>query len=520
VPEAQGLWEAWRESARALAAGDEARLGQHALGAIDTVLSSGQSPAQQPMVLMGYRVLVPAAGFGASATKDQASVASRQRLLGWLASPGVGPEQVSVIVSSLIEGKLAGVDLSMSLTAGASESDRALLRERLAALWDMAAGDDAATEVIERWRGIAGSKREGLVEGATRTQAVMKLVEAASLNTLAWQIVLGDIEVAKAGLGDGGTASLPEAAIAPMNIARLTVIVESGAWGERYVLAGANATKRLEALRSAGGVSNLLEARILVQETMRGATPELRGRARSLTEANAENTMVLSAMLDASASAPPVAELVPFYERLSGVKIGSVRDPGWRVRLRQGVMQRLIQRIAQGANEDVRDIATGQRVLGGIYEQRGFALDNWRRVGMGLAPSVMPVRADDADPTELSEKLVGNIAGYVRTLYVPVVGGGAPSLEETLALQEQRLRVARGRPQQFVARQMAMLELQASVAIARAPAEAARVRSVLEGARRDVARRDADRADRVLTQMVTLEQAMLELWWIALGGGA
>jgi hypothetical protein len=534
VPSAEKLWKAWRESAAALAGGNDAALAQHVLGALDVLVGSGLSPAQRPVVLVGYRALVPSAGFGigigsgvgqasAQATEKQAETlagrASRQRLLGWLASPGVGSEHVSVMVSTLIESKQGGLDLSMSLTAGASEAERATLRERLAALWDMAAGEDEATETIARWRSLAEARRQVLPEGSGRTQTVMRLVEAASLNTIAWQIVLGDLEVANASLGGDGTMSMPEAALRPLSTARLIATVGSGAWGEAYVQAGANPTRRLEVLRNAGGVSNLLEARVLLEETLRGATAELRGRARSLAEANADDPMVLSAMLDLSATAPAVADLLPFYERVSGKKLGSVRDAAWRVRLRQGVMERLIQRIAQGEADDVRDIAIGQRVLGGVYEQRGFVLDSWRRSGLGLAPGVLPARADDADPTQLSEAMVGATAAYVRTLYVPPAGAGVASVEDVLVVLEQRLRVARGRPQQFVARQLALLELQASVAVTRAPGQAARVREVLDGALRDAARRDADRADRVLSQMATIEQAMLELWWIALGGG-
>jgi hypothetical protein len=409
----------------------------------------------------------------------------------------------------------------MTLSAASNESDRALLRERFAAVWGLSQADgatsDRASEALAKWRAIADPVREEASRETNsgeqpRREALVRLVKSAYANTIAWQIALGDLDVALASLGNDRTPDLISASGQKYNVFYIYAKPNASSWGIRYVLASSNAARRLEALRDAQVIENLLEARSAVDESLRGISAEHRAAGRRLIERDADSQFVLAAMLDASASAPPVADLRPLYERLMGERLPAFTDPAWRIVMRRALIRRVIQGIAKDNDDQFRDIVAGQRLLSDTYEDRLLALENHRRRDLGQAPLAMQPRLAEPDPAPLAKQLTANVAAYTRNLFVqPGVRMQTP--DEVMNILSQRLRSARSRPQETVAHQLALLELQATIVASRAPANAPAAKARIDKARAEIAR-----ATDVIKQMQLCESAMLDLWHLGFGG--
>lgn len=534
--DASPLWQAWRECASAATTARSDPHTQLTLAAVESLLASPLAPAQHPVVLAGYRSLIPSLPWGEAASASTGAkphemtqsaggtstnpqqLLLRERLLAWLASTSIGADHLSVVIAAMIDGKVPGVDLSMALSASANETDRAALRERFASLWGLQGADaiasDATSDAIGRWREVIQPLRQPLAADADRSAMMIRLVSTAYTNTIAWQLVLGDTSAAKTALDINGGTGVPASATQRPYVFQLLSLPAPEGWSVRYLAAGSNANKRLEALREANTITSLLDARIALDESMRGALPELRSKARQLVEAHVDSQFVLAAALDTTASAPPVAELRSLYERLAGGKLPTFSDAAWRIAFRKAMITRVIGSIAKDNDAQLREMMNTQRLIGETLEDRGLAIENERRRGLGQAALVLPNRADEPDPAALSGPLVASMAAYARGLYVPSdVSLAKP--DQILAVLKQRLRNARSKPQEFVAHEIAMLELQALVAASRTPKHAQAVQQLLAAAKLNIAR-----ADDVLEQMLLCESAMHEIWVLTLGGGS
>lgn len=530
--DAAGLWTAWKECTGAVHPTDTLIHSTMVLGAIDTLVNSAIPPSQHPIVLAGYRSLVPALSWNnlpsqttpgakphdAAGTSAASPLqrAAQSRLIAWLASPNAGSDHLSVIISSMIDAKAPGVDISMSLSASANETDRAQLRERFAALFGLDVGvegtTDAATAALARLRELASPLQVPLAsQGAQRSEVLTRLAMCSYANTIAWQLVLGDVEIAQASLGGFGVPDVITAAGKGSALFHLTVIPHSTSWGVRYVIAGSSAAMRLDALKDAATVENMLEARAALDEAMRGTSPEHRSRGRKIIESNPDNRFALAAMLDLSSNAPPAMDLRSLYERLAGEPLPAFADPAWRIALRKSMIRRVIQSIARDQDDQLRDVVAAQRFVGQAYEDRLLTFENTRRRELGQQPLVMQQRPQDPDPSTSLQAITNAVAAYSRNLYVSS-GVSVTTPDSALAVLTQRLRNVKSKPQEIVAHQMAVLDMQGYIVASRAPQSAEQAAQRIAAAKIDVAK-----ASDVLTQMQLCENAMLDVWMLAFG---
>lgn len=485
---AEGAWDAYLACARALQQEGEALEQRLGVQALDTLLRDAPEPFQHRAVFDGVTRL-------AAALTWREGDATRGALLGWFESPVVSTTDLHAVTSALATRSGAvGVDFTMVLSPGASDAQRAELRDRYANVWGVVAGP-TRSELVDRWIERA---QEVLREDASGVpiRQLAGAVGAARLNEAAAMLWGGRSE-GVAPLLSAGTPVPPDPGTnrddAPA-LGRSDADVLTTTWAVRYINAGQAIPPRREALNNITQPPSPLEADIIVEEAVRGSPVQVRSDARQVVLRYSGEQAIVNALLEQAPTMPASRENTDLLRQVTLAQIPSPRDPAWRVSVRRALVERLTQLIADQG--ELAFVDRAHQDLAASYRAR--LLD---------APSAAEPPAVEASAGVLRARLRGEAQGRLVTGREPV------SLAELDARHAARVRVASGRVQVFAGEQVSACELLAYIVASERADAAAEARGTLQEL--DLARAGARH---VFTQVHAAERAMLRLWLLRLGG--
>lgn len=521
-------WKAWVEGVGKLSLPERNRE-RLVLMALDAVLRDGADP-------MINKAAFDAVGELCGAVSWREGSEARGWLMRWFDSPGVTSGDLHAVTVALVgRVRAPGLDSTMALPGSADESARAELRDRYREAWGLealGARDARASAWVEWAEEVKGNGR-----GQGGAGALARAVRLARVNLAAEAIAQGrtgyfkpsDADVAALEEGAGRSAAGGGWTGAPRR-APADVLTPEVAWAARYAGARSNIPVRRELL--AGYVPSEewidLEASLIVQEAVRGSPDDVRGMARRIVETQRGRAAFVNALLNEVATMPAVKGNVALVAVVSGSRVPGVKDAGWRVGARRALVERLLELVAgTGERSTVDGLAA---LLEEAYAKRAALA--------GASPSAPPESA-----AELEKKEKGEEAGEAGEVAAATPGGVAPGAEESaralasrLALaardriatgrevytleeirsrREGRLKLARGRVQEFAVEQLAVCETLAYVTAGEVPGRAERVLGILSQLAEE--RRGAKG---VLEQVEACERAMTELWLVRLKGGS
>jgi len=393
-----------------------------------------------------------------------------------------------------------GVDLTMVLSADASDLDRASMRDRYAKEWAFSEGGPSGlTErlLVARDELDRAELASGPVGELALATALARWNAAAAM---AWRRDDAGAERLLAGLAQPVATVLETAdGIDPGALSRTAE--RRPAWARDYLAAGSHGPKRLELLgqlgRRSGGVS-MVEAEVLVSEAVRGSPREVRDRAASLVRGFAGEVTVVNALLEQAHRMPETDRNTDLVRDVTGTPLPDEDDPDWHAAVRRALSGTLLE------------------MLGGVGD--GAAID-------ALAAMLASALADElgaSDPATASDPLGAARALSDRWERRAQRGAGAgidvsASMErlEPAAIARElgaRLSVAQGPIQRFAAQQRTLVDWMALAVLSETggtgPA-ATRIGRVLE----QVAERRR-RASTAFGQIRAAEEARAELWQI------
>jgi hypothetical protein len=385
-------------------------------------------------------------------------------------------------------------------------------RDRIADRWPpirSLAGDRRAAqgrglvvdpELIGRWRRQLAAVEA--IRFADEPESMMRqLVVAAALNEVAASMGENDT-VAAINTMDYLDAILSPDASDPLSA--LTArsaerpgqpVGRDGVWSENYELVRGNREEMLAQIRqlrsTAGTDLGPIDASTLVREAYRGGGQDVRSIAQAVVvQMFARGPNVAIELLDKLPDAPRVESVSEMLQQVTGVPLPRARDDAWAFDTRRALVRHALSLYA---SYDAR-IDRLAALVAQSYGQRAVAA---RR---DASPATMFPEAEEA-ARELATALAER-AGQVMT--------AAPAPDDLEGLQRRdamRLRLADGPVQQFVATQLAVLDLLTYLCVAERPAQRDRALDVLT---ESAARRGT--SGHVLRQAVEAERAIARIW--------
>ncbi|MBL8763705.1 MAG: hypothetical protein JNM07_05500 [Phycisphaerae bacterium] len=430
---------------------------------------------------------------------------ARARMLEWFRDPRVSRSALAAVTRVLAnESSAEGVDATMVLSgaeaddSGASASDRVRLREAYSVAWGLNRPEEAA-RVAEEFLAVA---RE-IMRGETGKSDVAELTHAAALARLCaaarrrWD---GDSTAASTAIADAKRI-MGTAVASPSSPSQAG---SSGEWALRLVTGEPSLAARLsrlkEADRLAPGVGPI-DAEVLAEAACFGQPPELRAAAQTIVRKMASEPWVVNAMLELL---PRVARTDSVSDTIASVAerpIGSVAEPGWEMRARRALVERLVELVAQSGS-------------GASIDALSDSLAQSYRICSGASPTNDSGAPEDG-PARL---LLAAEALWAQWRHEAERHGGADlergpyGLSRIDRRRDGRLSMATGPVLMFAANQASIAEMMALVVASEMPARADRVGEAVT--RMQAARRTARH---VFSQIRATEQCMLELWMLRLG---
>ncbi len=505
-------WPAWVACVEALRLPQRDR-DRMILVAIEDLLTTAPEPTQSKPTFDALSLLVTSLTWRES---DE----SRRYLLRWFERPNVSVADLHTLTSALAsKSSAAGFDVSMVLPAGASDSDRATLRDRLRQAWGLNDGPERA-KLVSAWRDAAAQE---LDQGPTRTTPgtapIVELYRAVALSRL-------NESAAMLLAGEPGSASIDrildasvQAAINSLHQSSspLTMFNDEPTWLVRYLSAGSNLAAKKSILADLNTSLQLPRAvgEVLVSEVVRGTHADLRKHAADLARQHAADPAVVHGWLVQLPTMPASQDLADLLAGAALAKLPPVRHPSWRVAARRALVERLLQLLADSG--DLSGIDNASTLLAQSYAHR-LATLSWNSRpdpprGQPLADPPPSDALSNVPPLESSARLY-------RLRLEREAQDKAPTAREPLSLAQisarhaGRSKIAAGRIQLFAAEQATALELLAYIVAAERPDTSAQIAAILDEAA--LARR---KAPHIATQIEAVERAALRLWLIRLDGG-
>jgi hypothetical protein len=519
---AYDYWALWIQAQRSLD-GDE-RFNAALFAAVRALLETSHDLARpgRPVNVLGG--LLSRLDFAASAAVRQGTAdlfADQQRITTsdlWV---------LSSLLAVYDHAPWLGDDLIIA--PDASWQQRSRVAYRMQASWPSAASTPPQAEsspaegrVVDRaagrqWRDRVDQVLEpGPAESAADLLA--QLVTAARLSECAAYLAAGDAATAAdllAAVGSAGSAAPGPAAGAPaapspsaprisLPPRRSTVrpgqpIGPDGQWAAAYRAAAGNTQQRLDLLSALGSQSGTdlgpMDAELFVHEALRGAPGEVRAVAQSIAAQNfASGPIVVMQVLDQLPDSPRTDDLGDLVAQLTGAALPDARSASWPAEARLALVDHALA-LRRAGDPMLEDLSAAlSRAIAG----QCAAIENGRIV------TIVP-----RSPQEAEQRLVAAWREYAARL--PSPGAATSDLPILHRRHITRLSLADGPLQQFVAWQVALLDLSAAVTMVEAPSARDQVQSI--------ARRSADRRrelPRALEQAVEVELAILRLWRVRL----
>ena len=473
-------WTPWLVCAQGLEESEPVLARRLMLAALEAVLLRGPEPTDERIFQIVRRLVV--------ALPWRAEDESRPRVLAWFDDPGVTIADLHAVTNVLATASsAAGVDATMVLPVLASQSQRAQVRDRFAAAWNvqsaMAHGAVANRWLSEARRHLGAELSNTQVDQAVDAAVSARLIAAGDL---LWQGLANDADVVLLQLRDGLDAGQRRAATGTESIYRASHSQPSD-WALRY-----NQQRRpelkldlLEAL-SRSGPTHAAEAELVAQAFVRGSTVGIRERAGNILVSHANKPVVVAAVLETLPLPGAEPRRRQMVENVTAVRLPS--GDSWELVARRALVERLLELLA--AEGELARIDRAAQAIGDAYVSAASG---------AAAPS-------DRTPAELAAE-----AAWVRArqradrLVPPAVWPWSPGeVDRRLA---GRTRLASGRVQFFAAYQSALTEIELYNAAGERPAVALRLSDELDAMQQ--ARREARG---VLEQIAITERTRLRIW--------
>lgn len=508
---APDAWPAW------VAAVDALRLSQRerdrmVLVAVEDLLTTAPEPTQSKPTFDAISLLIT------SLTWRDADE-SRRWLLRWFDRPNVSIADLHTLTSALAsKSSAAGFDVSMVLAAGASESERATLRDRLRQAWGLADGPER-TKLVSTWRESAEQELNQPASASPGARPLAEFYHAVVLSRLSET-------AAMIFAGEPGSASIDLVLEASVKSAIDTLgqpssppamLNDEPTWLVRYLSAGSNIAAKKSALAELTTALPLPRAvgEVLVGEVLRGSNSEIRKQAAEIARQRAADPAVVHGWLVQVPSMPAFQEYSDLVAAAALAKLPSVRNPSWRVAARRALVERLLQLLADSG--ELAGIDGASTLLAQSYAHR-LATLSWNARPDAPRDSAGP----DAPPSDpiLNVPPVETSARLYRQRLEREAQDKTPTARAPLSLAqiasrtEGRSKVAAGRIQFFAAEQVASVELLAYLVAAERPDASSQIAAILDEV--SIARR---KATHISTQVEAVERAALRLWLLRLEGG-
>ncbi|MCW5753584.1 MAG: hypothetical protein KIT24_02610 [Phycisphaeraceae bacterium] len=486
------VWKRWLDAVLWATRSDTATRNRLLLAGLDLLAREGPEPnVHQPT----YDAMSMLAG----AIDWHDAAAAQPWLVRAMASAAWSVADLYVVTSAIVQrGRAPGVDLSMVVPIRADDLVRQELRERYRLVWGLDA-DFGGRELAERWQelvNVTAARAQSDVTGAEHLASAARLARLNLAAELHW---LGDYIGCAEMLGRFDEP-VQEALQTAQAEAAWMMQVDGGDWWVRYKNAGQNVHRRRELLdelgASVGRPLGRVEAELLVMEALRGNSDVIRQKAHDVLSLFNGQATVVNAMLEFLPETPPSRRNIEALASGAMIRPPAADDPTWRLRIRRGLVERLLQLLA--SESDLAVIDRLGELMAEAYAARG-------------ANSPGSEGLQHVPPAEVS-------AGMLRLAWLrrAEVVLASPSLSMSLGSIERR-RSARasmvdGPVQRFFVEQAATAELMGYVIASERPGAAGQVKAIL-----DAMAEQRRGADHVLAQVRFAEQAMTELWSVRLG---
>jgi len=497
-------WEKWLIACRAIRGPQSEFFTRTTLNALERLALNEPEPTRDQSVFDAMTLLTAALPW-------RAEDASRIWLLRQFDSPGISDADLHVITVSLAtKSGAAGVDPTMVHAVGAGDTARAELRDRFAAVWNLAT-IRAKEAVYTKWAAAAMQTVEQVDLSRDSFAMGVAAVSASRLNQCAMTLWSGsNADTVDAILMDPDVGlSKRLASLAAMDPMFST---ECTSWVIAYEAAEKRVLERLQLLGLFSESPTLVEAQVLVKEACRGIPEKVQAEAQDIVRKRGSKSTIVCALLDYAPFMPPTAantELIRSVVVLASVP--SHHDPRWRVAVRRVLVERLLELLAGGTELAMADMIGD--ALAESYEAQasiGRAADAAAAEQKAAAPSAQAtpphIRAVEAAAGSVAAKLLAEAEALVPS------GAELMSLPRIMAARQARERLAAGRVQRFVAVQISCCELLAFIIVnerAGSVKEVGRVMEEFTFARR--------KSQHVLGQAHAGEVAMLRLWLLRHG---
>lgn len=490
------IWERWAQVVEHVCRDNPQQRAQLLLVGIESLLLGELEPAQNRDISSSIAILVTKLTW----REDEGS---RKWLLRWFNHRGISNVDLNAVTTALATKSAApGVDLTMVLSAAASDRSRTDMRSAYAKAWNMQS-ESQRQEIEAAWIREA----RDAVEQSLGARSPVEHMAAAAVNARLCEagrwLWRGESSQSTVLLGKGND-DINDV----LNVSRdakagtvLTVHSGDGQWATEYLAAGHMIPVRLELLskKSRKNAMDPVDAEVVATEAFFGSPREVQGRAKQLVLANSENPAMINALLELVPRVPRTQNNSRLIEQMCLVSLGDVTLADWPKEARRALVQLLVEKLAAEGN------------LGAIDRLAAIFADSYaaRSLAQPLDPDASytpsPVAPDDAvqtiwdDRIQTAERLI-------------------PSHSSTRTLDQiRRRRIARvstvsGAAQLFAAEQTSLVELMTYIISAQEPEHAdaaALVNADMAAQRR--------KAKTVFEQINLTERAFLRLWLIRHG---
>ncbi|MBY0114015.1 MAG: hypothetical protein K2Y21_14455 [Phycisphaerales bacterium] len=418
----------------------------------------------------------------------------RAAITGWFADAAIPTPRLAALTRAMVKSSIRGIDSTMTLATTASVERRQELRGVI----EVALRDDSGGVGLEAARAWVAAAEGVLDRSATKPEVALELAAQCSELVAARQAQLegfGDLAARLTELSATASA-LPAGSQRPA-----LPTASPGSKAIEYASLGASQAARTEFWKkrlSEGEPSDMLLARLAIEEAARGSPAGVRDAARDFVRARAGDDAIVMAALDLTFAIPETPENAEWLSAIAGRKLLWRGKGATREAVHRALLEVAAARFAQPANAAAIDAAAERLARSWI-------------VRSGETPA-----EDAVSPADALRRLEKHLLG---------VGSGINSDRVTYGDIRQRLNarlnLATEPLQAAVWRQAACVEVMAADAIRRNPPIAGEIDQALrswEEKRR--------RAANAFEQLLEGERATVRVLLIdarsaiAAGGGA
>lgn len=499
------LVDAWREWVRDIDSAEQGRTQEgtrRILQGLEDVMLRGPDAAANRAT---YEVI----GLLAASLTWRDGDATRDRLIRWFDAPGINASDLHALTSALANSSAASsIDLSMVLSLTADAGQRAVLRDRYAAVWSLSAAGARTAQVQDLIQRALGALAVDSTDPMTQLANGAYMAHLNAFAAYAWA---GEPFPSSTMAGPNAVAAppVPLSSLPPGSTLTLNTpggvfgpaAAPQSTWGVNYLAAGPNIPARRELLQRVVGPLNRLDAAVLANEAVRGSPQQVRQDAMNVSRRFLSDPAMIEALLELAPQIPATIDNTELLESASGVPLPAPRDAAWRLEVRRALVAKLLELLGGQALKEVDELSSQ------------FA-DAYAAAANQANPPKDPKTSNQLiDPPPTGASAIALRALWQRRADAVLPSGREPmTLAQINATRPARLRLARTPIQAVSVEQANIAELMAFVVVAERPDTAGEADTILA----DLAQQRA-RAEHIFQQLEAGERAMLRLWLLRFG---